>query len=100
MSEYFDDLEIRSQDARETALAQALPAQIARAQALPGYGDTLKGIDAASVIRVSDLARLPVLRKSDLGRAQSGAAPFGGLTSLPGSRRRWCFLVVPHRYRS
>ena len=83
MSEYFDDLEIRSQDARETALAQALPAQIARAQALPGYGDALKGIDAASVTRVSDLARLPVLRKSDLGRAQSGAAPFGGLTSLP-----------------
>jgi len=83
MSEYFDDLEIRSQDARETALAQALPAQIARAQALPGYGDTLKGIDAASVTRVGDLARLPVLRKSDLGRAQSGAAPFGGLTSLP-----------------
>ncbi len=83
MSEYFDDLEIRSQDARETALAQTLPAQIARAQALPGYGDTLKGIDAASVTRVSDLARLPVLRKSDLGRAQSGSAPFGGLTSLP-----------------
>ena len=34
---YFDALETRSADAREDALARTLPAQVARAAALPGY---------------------------------------------------------------
>ncbi len=79
MSEFFDDLECRSKDARDGAIADALPAQIARAQALPGYG-SLAGIDAAKITSVADLASLPVLRKSDLVAAQEKAAPFGGLS--------------------
>ena len=83
MNRYFDSLEIRSADERAAALARALPEQIARAQALPGYGKTLRGFDAARITGPADLAELPVLRKSDLGRAQAEAAPFGGLTTHP-----------------
>ncbi len=83
MSQYFDELETRSSAARAEALARALPAQIARAQALPGYAGALDGVEAARVTDAGALATLPVLRKSDLGRAQGAAAPFGGLTARP-----------------
>ncbi|WP_371225579.1 phenylacetate--CoA ligase family protein [Roseovarius sp. 2305UL8-3] len=81
MPKFFDDLETRSADARQFAMAQALPVQITNAQGLPGYGVSLAGVDADRITQISDLAALPVLRKSDLGRAQSDSAPFGGLTS-------------------
>ena len=85
MTRFFDDLETRSDDQRAAALAEALPRQIARAQALAGYGDSLSGFDADQIASVADLARLPVLRKSDLGKAQANASPFGGLTTRPAS---------------
>jgi phenylacetate-CoA ligase len=80
---HFDDLETRSPDQRAQDLATALPAQIARAQALSGYAGTLCDVDASSITDVSALANLPVLRKSDLGKAQAGNAPFGGFTTKP-----------------
>ncbi|MDZ7710715.1 MAG: phenylacetate--CoA ligase family protein [Roseovarius sp.] len=83
MTPYFDELETRTQAARAADIAEKLPAQIARAQGLPGYGGALDGVEAARVTDAAALARLPVLRKSDLGRAQGAAAPFGGLTRLP-----------------
>ena len=81
----FDDLETRSADARAADLATALPSQIARAQGLSGYGGSLDGVDAASVTSIADLAELPVLRKSELGKAQAANAPFGGFTTKPAS---------------
>ena len=81
----FDDLETRSADARADDLAAALPAQIARAQELSGYGGSLGGVDAGSVTSAADLAALPVLRKSELGKAQAANAPFGGFTTKPAS---------------
>ncbi|EAQ25640.1 phenylacetate--CoA ligase family protein [Roseovarius sp. 217] len=81
MTQYFDSLETRSDEARAEALTHLLPQQIARAQVLPGYAGALDGFDAAQMTDVANLARLPVLRKSDMGRAQGQAAPFGGLTS-------------------
>jgi len=83
MTQFYDQLETRSNDERAAALARALPDQIARAQTLPGYGGALKDVDAAAITTIADLARLPVLRKSDLGKAQGNAAPFGGLTTRP-----------------
>jgi len=80
---HFDDLETRSADQRAADLAQALPQQIARAQGLPGYGDTLKGVDASQITSAAALADLPVLRKSELGKAQAAQAPFGGFTTKP-----------------
>ncbi|UWR48794.1 phenylacetate--CoA ligase family protein [Phaeobacter inhibens] len=81
----FDSLETRSAEARASDLAEQLPQQIARAMAAPGYGDSLRDVDAASITSVADLAALPVLRKSDLGKAQAAHPPFGGFTVKPAS---------------
>ncbi|MDW4500084.1 phenylacetate--CoA ligase family protein [Sulfitobacter sp. D35] len=83
MSGYFDALETRSDDARADAIATALPEQVARAKALPGYAGALDGVEAAAIRDRAALARLPVLRKSDLGKAQAAHAPFGGFTTKP-----------------
>ena len=80
---HYDELETRSADARAADLAQALPTQIARAQGIAGYGGSLDGVDAATITRPEDLAKLPVLRKSELGKAQAASAPFGGFTTKP-----------------
>jgi len=85
MTDYFDAQETRSAADRAEALARDLPAQIARAQGLPGYGGALDGVEARRITDAAALSALPVLRKSDLGRAQGAAAPFGGLTGLPAS---------------
>ncbi len=82
MSDHYDALETRSADERQAALARALPEQIARAQALPGYADSLDGVDAAAITCAADLAALPVLRKSELGAAQKARPPLGGFTTL------------------
>ncbi|GAW33473.1 phenylacetate-coenzyme A ligase [Roseovarius sp. A-2] len=85
MTDYFDAQETRSAADRAEALARDLPAQIARAQGLPGYNGALDGVEAQRITDAAALSALPVLRKSDLGRAQGAAAPFGGLTGLPAS---------------
>ncbi len=64
---FFDDLETRSADAREAAQLDALKAQLARHGGV-GQIDSL-----------GDLARLPVLRKSDLTERQKAQPPFGGI---------------------
>ncbi|MEL6550520.1 MAG: phenylacetate--CoA ligase family protein [Pseudomonadota bacterium] len=76
---FFDELETRSADARAAGLAECLPALIAGVQTLPGYAG-LKDFDAAAVTDAAALAKLPVLRKSELGAAQKAAPPFGGFT--------------------
>ena len=79
---FFDDLETRSADQRGSDLALALPAQIANAQKLGGNATALGSVDASSIQTVADLARLPVLRKSDLIQAQSENGPLGGYGAL------------------
>ncbi|MBB93323.1 MAG: AMP-dependent synthetase [Rhodobacteraceae bacterium] len=82
---HFDALETRSADQRAADLARALPEQVARARALPGYAGSLAGVDPAGVTDTAALADLPVLRKSDLGKAQSADAPLGGFTTMAAS---------------
>lgn len=83
MSEYFDSLETRSADARTADVAKALPLQIARAQGISGYSESLSGVDASSIQSLADLASLPVLRKSEIGRSQAENAPLGGFVTRP-----------------
>ncbi|MDJ0638783.1 MAG: AMP-binding protein [Paracoccaceae bacterium] len=83
MQGHFDELETRSGDARAAAMARDLPAQIARAAALPGYARHLAEVAPDSVSDVISLASLPVLRKSALMELQADHPPFGGLTALP-----------------
>lgn len=80
---HYDTLETRSAVKRAADLAARLPQQIARAQGLPGYAAALDAVDAASIRDRDALARLPVLRKSDLSRAQAAQPPFGGFTGYP-----------------
>jgi phenylacetate-CoA ligase len=75
MSRHFDALETRTPDQRAADQLAQLNAQIARAAARPGMG----GTDGAPLASLADLARLPVLRKSDLSAWQKAAPPFGGL---------------------
>ena len=82
---FFDDLETRSADERAADIARRLPDQIARAKAAPGYAETLADVDPAAITDVAALAALPVLRKSDLSKAQAAHAPFGGFTTKPAS---------------
>ncbi|MEP1329074.1 phenylacetate--CoA ligase family protein [Pseudophaeobacter sp.] len=82
---FFDTLETRSDDQRTSDLAKALPKQIARAQSASGYAETLAGVDASAITSADALRALPVLRKSDLSKAQGGNAPFGGFTVKPAS---------------
>lgn len=83
MSNYFDALETRSEDERAAGLAAALPEQIARAKALSGYASLLADVDAAGVTSTEALAKLPVLRKSEIGKAQAADGPLGGFGGLP-----------------
>lgn len=83
MRRYFDSLETRSADERATALARDLPAALARALAAPGMAAHLGALEPEAVTSLAALAKLPVLRKSDLGAAQKSAPPFGGLTTRP-----------------
>ncbi len=81
MSDFYDELEARSADQRASDLSEALPLQIARAQVMAGYADSLSGVEAQAIRGLDDLARLPVLRKAALGAAQKAAPPFGGYTT-------------------
>ena len=80
---FYDTLETRSADERAADLAGALPEQLARAKSAPGYAGMLDGVDPASIISVEALAALPVLRKSELSKAQAAHPPFGGFTVKP-----------------
>mgnify|MGYP001627821589 FL=1 len=79
----FDTLETRSADQRAADLAKALPQQIARAKSAPGFAALLAEVDPAAVTSAGALAALPVLRKSDLTKAQEANSPFGGFTVKP-----------------
>ncbi|MDG1431275.1 MAG: phenylacetate--CoA ligase family protein [Paracoccaceae bacterium] len=81
MSNYFDSLETRSTDERAKHIAALLPKQIERAKALGGYAVSLSEVDASAVKTLSDLATLPVLRKSEIGKSQAADAPLGGFAT-------------------
>lgn len=84
MSKYYDISETRTADQRANDISVALPKQIAIAQAnAKGMAAHLNGVNPRGITSAADLAALPVLRKSELGRAQAENTPFGGFTSGP-----------------
>ncbi|HHZ10906.1 MAG TPA: phenylacetate--CoA ligase [Rhizobiales bacterium] len=83
MAVHFDALETRSQAEREAALFARLPGFLARAMAAaPGLARWLDGVDPHAVNSRAALARLPVLRKSDLMELQAANPPFGGFADV------------------
>ena len=76
---FYDDLETRSADARAASLAECLPSLLVHALTLPGNA-ALTDFDLTNITSAESLARLPVLRKSELGAAQKLRPPFGGFS--------------------
>lgn len=89
MTDHYDAHETRDPAAREADLFGRLPDILRRAIAAPAYAERLAGFDPAGITSREALARLPVLRKSDLPGLHKASLPFGGFVhELPGSFAR------------
>ena len=86
MTDHYDTLETRDPTEREADLFSRLPGVLRKAMAAPAYAERLRGIDPADITSRAALARLPVLRKSDLPALHKATPPFGGFVAgAPGS---------------
>jgi len=92
MREFYDTLDISDPEERERDLFNRLPGVIARALAAPGWAKHLRGVDPMNVDSRAVLAKLPILRKSDLVALQRAAPPFGGLNVAPPGKARRLFM--------
>jgi phenylacetate-CoA ligase len=82
MNGHFDALELRSPEKRDAAKLDALNAALAGASRnQPFWRDRLAPF--AELADLAALARLPLLRKSDLQHLQAQQPPFGGLNATP-----------------
>src|SRR5215467_44400 len=85
---YFDELEIRDPDLRSRTQFAHLVETMRRAVTASGWMRQLGGVEPASVASRADLARLPLLRKSDLPALQQADPPFGGFNVTPSGKAR------------
>src|ERR1700678_4291904 len=76
---------------RFARLREILSAAIPNA---PALARQLDGVEIASLRSLADLARVPVVRKSELKSLQESAPPFGGLAAVRTGRPRR-LLVSP-----
>jgi len=89
MTDHYDALETRPPEAREADLFARLPDVLHAAKAAPAYAERFKDIAPVSIGDRASLARLPVLRKSELPALQKAAPPFGGFVpAAPGAFAR------------
>ncbi|MGB7099908.1 MAG: AMP-binding protein [Xanthobacteraceae bacterium] len=89
MAEFYDGLETRAPEMREREQFSKLPDVIARAMSVSGWAAALSGIDPKSVTSRAALAKLPLLRKSDLKERQEKRPPLGGFSvTEPGKLKR------------
>jgi phenylacetate-CoA ligase len=86
MPQHFDSRETRDPRQRELDLMGHLPGLVANALKAPGWRQHLGAIDPAAIATRAALARLPVLRKSELPARQKAAPPFGGFVADPVER--------------
>jgi phenylacetate-CoA ligase len=83
MPDHYDALDTRDPTERERDEAAKLPEIVARALSAPGWAKQLAGVNPGAVTSRAALAKLPVLRKSDIANLQKEHPPFGGLNLLP-----------------
>jgi phenylacetate-CoA ligase len=88
MPEHYDALETRDPAVREREQFTRLNEIIVRATVAPGWAMHLSAVDVKSVNSPAALAKLPVLRKSDISALQKEHPPFGGLNLTPPSKAR------------
>ena len=90
---FYDRLEVRSAADRETSLLMALPGFLHQAvENAPAIAEHLTDIDLVTVNSFEALAKLPVMRKSDLIEKQQASLPFGGLNGTPVDRLAKIFV--------
>ncbi|MFL5335814.1 MAG: phenylacetate--CoA ligase family protein, partial [Geminicoccaceae bacterium] len=84
---YYDRQEVRDAEEREASIFHALPGLIRHAlDNAPLFAEHLAGVEPDAIVSRADLARLPLLRKSDLSDLQARHPPFGRLTATPVTR--------------
>jgi phenylacetate-coenzyme A ligase PaaK-like adenylate-forming protein len=88
MPEHYDALETREPAVREREQIGRLTGIIARAKIAPGWAKYLSGVNPDAVTSRVALAKLPVLRKSDISALQKENPPFGGLNVTPPGKTR------------
>jgi phenylacetate-CoA ligase len=81
MTSHYDALETRDPAERERDLFSRLPDVLRKAMAAPTYAERFKAIDPAAITSRAALARLPVLRKSELPALHKASPPFGGFVT-------------------
>ncbi|MBI1776542.1 MAG: AMP-binding protein [Proteobacteria bacterium] len=82
--DYFDELETHDPALRERRLFDLLPQQIRLAkEKAEGVAKLLRDVTPSDITSYAALARLPVIRKSELIERQRQALPFGGLNATP-----------------
>jgi phenylacetate-CoA ligase len=86
MTLHLDNRETRGPRQRELDLMGHLPGLLAEALKLPGWKRHLGHVDPSHVNTRAALARLPVLRKSDLPALQKAEPPFGGFMAAEPER--------------
>lgn len=85
--DYFDRQEVRASEEREASIFQALPGLLRHAvDNSPYFANSLKGVEAKTIVAREKLANLPILRKSALIEQQRQALPFAGMTATPTNR--------------
>jgi phenylacetate-CoA ligase len=82
-ADHYDAAETRDPRERETALFVRLPRVLEAALAAPGWRDHFGPLDPRAVTDRAALAKLPMLRKSNLPAMQKAAPPFAGLVPVP-----------------
>src|SRR5262249_60941465 len=85
---HYDSLETRDPDDRERELFGRLPDLVAVALSAPGWASQLAGVDPNTVTSRAALAKLPVLRESELATRQKERPPFGGFNVAATGRLR------------
>lgn len=81
--DFYDERETQNPARREAALLARLPGQIAHAKAnSPAMARRLADIDPHAITSRAALAKVPVLRKSDLLTYQTESRPFGGFSAI------------------
>ncbi len=94
---HYDALETRDPSAREAALLGALPIQVAHAKArTAAFAELLADVEPAAITNREALARLPVVRKSELMQRQKALREqdvFGGFSAIGWGARRGAVRV-------
>jgi phenylacetate-CoA ligase len=83
MPDHYDHLETRGAALRDSEQFAVLHGIVAHAMKAPGWARHLSGVDPKSVTSRETLAKLPVMRKSDIVTLQKEYPPFGGLNVTP-----------------